>query len=220
MGVSRLVIGASSRLQHTAFSIDVIGFSHRGLYHQLFFARIVLMNETDDLRLVREVQEGSRNSFERLLVRYEKAIFNAAYRLLHDYEDAKDVTQTVFLKAFENIEHFDGNHRFFSWIYRIALNESINLCKSKRRFEAAEDTRVEQDTPEKLLSRAELGGVIQEALMSLGLEYRVVIVLRHFNDCDYREMSEILEIPEKTVKSRLFTARALLRDVLSKRGIL
>jgi RNA polymerase sigma-70 factor (ECF subfamily) len=179
------------------------------------------MDETEDLKLVRESRQGSRESFERLLIRYEKAIFNAAYRMLHDYEDAKDVTQNVFLKAFENLEYFDPKHRFFSWIYRIALNESINLCKSRRRFEAVEDTRVEErNTPEKLLSRTELGGVVQAALMSIGFEYRVVIVLRHFNDCSYQEMSEILEIPEKTVKSRLFTARALLRDILSKRGIL
>jgi len=179
------------------------------------------MDDTEDLRLVRESRQGSRESFERLLIRYEKAVFNAAYRILHDYEDAKDVTQSVFLKAFENLEYFDPKHRFFSWIYRIALNESINLCKSKTRFEAAEDIGVEeQNTPEKVLSKTELSRVVETALLSLGFEYRVVIVLRHFNDCSYREMSEILEIPEKTVKSRLFTARALLRDILCRRGIL
>lgn len=178
------------------------------------------MDDNEDLKLVQESRQGSRESFERLLIRYEKAIFNAAYRILRDYEDAKDVTQIVFVKAFQNLEHFDAKHRFFSWIYRIALNESINLCKSRRRLEAAEDTRVEENTPEKLMSKTELGGVVQAALMSLGFEYRVVIVLRHFNDCNYQEISEILEIPEKTVKSRLFTARAQLRDMLSRRGIL
>src|SRR5215472_8993385 len=127
------------------------------------------MDDTEDLRLVRESRQGSRESFERLLIRYEKAVFNAAYRILHDYEDAKDVTQSVFLKAFENLEYFDPKHRFFSWIYRIALNESINLCKSRRRFETAADIRAEeQDTPEKTLSRTELGEVVQAALMSMG----------------------------------------------------
>ena len=178
------------------------------------------MDDNEDLKLVQESRLGSRESFERLLIRHEKAVFNAAYRVLHNYEDAKDVTQNVFLKAFQNLEHFDAKHRFFSWIYRIALNESINLCKSRRRFDAAEDTRAEENTPEKLMSRTELGEVVQAALMSLGFEYRVVIVLRHFNDCNYQEMSEILEIPEKRVKSRLFTARTLLRDILGKREIL
>ena len=188
---------------------------------QLFSPCIVLMDETEDLKLVSASRQGSRDSFERLIVRYEKAIFNAAYRILHDYEDAKDVTQNVFLKAFENLGNFNDKHRFFSWIYRIALNESINLCKSRRRFEGAEDIRLEEsNTPERLLHKTELEGVVQAALMSLGFEYRVVIVLRHFNDCGYREISEILEIPEKTVKSRLFTARTLLREALSRRGLL
>jgi RNA polymerase sigma-70 factor (ECF subfamily) len=179
------------------------------------------MDDNEDLKLVRESRQGSRDSFERLLHRYEKPIFNAAYRILRDYEDAKDVTQIVFLKAFQNLEHFNGKHRFFSWIYRIALNESINLSKSRRRFDAAEDNRSEvRNTPENLLSRKELGAVVEAALMSLEFDYRVVIVLRHFNDCSYEEMGEILELPEKTVKSRLFTARTLLREILSGKGVL
>jgi len=179
------------------------------------------MDDIEDAKLVFESRQGNRESFGRLLNRYEKPIFNAAYRVLHDYEDAKDITQNVFLKAFENLDQFDSKHRFFSWIYRIAVNESINLCQSRKPLGAAEDTRVEErNTPEKLLSRKELSAVIQAALMSLGFAYRMVIVLRHFSECSYREMSEILEIPEKTVKSRLFTARGLLREILSERGIL
>jgi RNA polymerase sigma-70 factor (ECF subfamily) len=179
------------------------------------------MDDNEDLKLVCESRQGSRDSFERLLLRYEKPIFNAAYRILRDYEDAKDVAQIVFLKAFQNLEHFNGKHRFFSWIYRIALNESINLSKSRRRFDAAEDNRSEvRNTPENLLSRKELGAVVEAALMVLEFDYRVVIVLRHFNDCSYEEMGEILELPEKTVKSRLFTARTLLREILSGKGVL
>lgn len=179
------------------------------------------MNEVDDLELVRRAKQGDRESFEKLVARYERPIFNATYRVLHDYEDAKDVTQNVFLKVFENIRQFEGNYRFFSWIYRIAINEAINFIRIRKRFVAAEDNRVEEhNTPDKLLSRKELDKVVQAALMTLDFEYRVVIVLRHFNDCNYREISEILEIPEKTVKSRLFTARTLLKERLLVRGIL
>lgn len=192
-----------------------------GPINQLFLWCVVFMDDSEDLRLVSESRQGSRDSFERLLLRYERSIFNAAYRILRDSEDAKDVTQNVFLKAFQNLEHFNAKHRFFSWIYRIALNESINLCKSRRRFDGAEDTRSDVwNTPENLLSRKELGEVVQAALMSLEFEYRVLIVLRHFNHCSYQEMGEILELPEKTVKSRLFTARTLLRGILSGKGVL
>ena len=192
-----------------------------GPINQLFVWRVVFMDDNEDLKLVSESRQGNRDSFERLLLRYERSIFNAAYRILRDYEDAKDVTQNVFLKAFQNLEHFNAKHRFFSWIYRIALNESINLSKSRRRFDGAEDTRIEvRNTPENLLSRKELGEVVQAALMSLEFEYRVLIVLRHFNHRSYQEMGEILELPEKTVKSRLFTARTLLREILSGKGVL
>ena len=192
-----------------------------GPINQLFLWCVVFMDDNEDLKLVSESRQGSRDSFERLLLRYERSIFNAAYRILRDYEDAKDVTQNVFLKAFQNLEHFNAKHRFFSWIYRIALNESINLSKSRRRFDGAEDTRIEvRNTPENLLSRKELGEVVQAALMSLEFEYRVLIVLRHFNHRSYQEMGEILELPEKTVKSRLFTARTLLREILSGKGVL
>ena len=84
------------------------------------------MNEPDDIALMERCRNGDRQAFETLVVRYQKPVYNAAYRMLHNTEDARDVTQTVFLKVFENLDKYDPSHRFFSWIYRIALNESIN----------------------------------------------------------------------------------------------
>jgi RNA polymerase sigma-70 factor (ECF subfamily) len=179
------------------------------------------MDESDIERLVLESRQGSKESFEKLLTIYEKPVFNAAYRILNDYEDARDVTQSVFLKAYENLDNFDRTHRFFSWIYRIAVNESINVRKAKRPLENLENGKIEEPyTPERALSRKELDEAVQTALMSLGMDYRIAIVLRHFLDCSYRDISEILEIPEKRVKSRLFTARNLLRESLSRKGAL
>ncbi len=179
------------------------------------------MDESDVARLVSESRQGSKESFEKLLVLYEKPVFNAAYRILNDYEDARDVTQNAFLKAYENLERFDRKYRFFSWIYRIAVNEAMNARAARRPLENIENTKLkETSTPERALSRSELNDVIQAALMSLGIDYRVVIVLRHFLDCSYSEIGAILEIPEKTVKSRLFTARSLLRESLSRKGVL
>ncbi len=179
------------------------------------------MDETDAARLVLESRRGSKESFEKLLTLYEKPVFNVAYRILNDYEYARDVTQSVFLKAYENLDSFDQKYRFFSWIYRIAVNESINLRNSKRPLQNVKNERFEdQDTPERALSRMELEEVVQASLMSLEVDYRLVIVIRHFHDCTYRDISEILDIPEKTVKSRLFTARSLLRNLLSRKGAL
>ena len=179
------------------------------------------MGESDVVRLVLESRQGSGEAFEKLLTLYEKPVFNVAYRILNNYEDARDVTQNVFLKAYENLESFDPGHRFFSWIYRIAVNESINMRRAKRPCENLESAKVgERNTPEKALSQTELDEAIQAALMSLEIDYRVVIVLRHFLECSYRDIGEILGIPEKKVKSRLFTARNLLRESLSRKGAL
>ena len=80
------------------------------------------MSKTDDTKLIERCMHGDRGAFEALLVEYEKPIFNAAFRMLNNRDDARDVTQTVFLKVFENFDQFDPSRRFFSWIYRITLN--------------------------------------------------------------------------------------------------
>ena len=174
------------------------------------------MSKTDDTKLIERCINGDRKAFETLLVQYEKPVFNAAYRMLNSRDDAKDVTQTVFLKVFENFDHYDPSRRFFSWIYRITLNESINwLGKSKRleplNYEAVDDSK----SPEQEVESANVSENVQAALMSIKADYRTVIVLKHFLGCSYIEISEILEIPEKKVKSRLYSARQLLKDALT-----
>jgi len=179
------------------------------------------MDESQESQLVGEAIRGSRAAFAALLERYEKPVFNAAFRILGDFEDARDVTQSTFLKAYENLETFDEKYRFFSWIYRIAINEALNLRKTRDRLEVIEDLVAEEhDNPESAAYQTELNQSVHEGLMKLGLDYRMVIVLKHFNDFNYRDISEVLGIPEKTVKSRLFTARSILQEDLSKRGIL
>jgi RNA polymerase sigma-70 factor (ECF subfamily) len=179
------------------------------------------MTAPDDLMLIRQCLEGRREAFGDLIARHQKAVFNVALRMLKDYQDAQDLTQTVFIKAYEKLGTFKAGHKFFSWIYRMAMNEALNFIKRSRRFEefdegadyAAGDQKPAEDFEENAMSRN-----IQNALMDLRIEHRAVIVLKHFEDLSYQEIGYILDIPEKTVKSRLFTARQLLKDVMIKRG--
>lgn len=177
------------------------------------------MNEVDDAELVRRCTCGDSKAFELLLSRYEKTVFNASLRMLRNWDDAKDVTQTVFLKVFEHLEAYDPRFRFYSWIYRITLNESANLLNRRRHIEGVEDEAVASG-PEDDLGVEQFRRELQDALMTLKPDYRAVIVLNHFLELSYRQMSEVLEVPEKTVKSRLFTARHLLRERLTARGML
>ncbi|MEE9169543.1 MAG: sigma-70 family RNA polymerase sigma factor [bacterium] len=178
------------------------------------------MIEQDDAILIRQCLEGQSKSFEVLIDRYQKGIYNAAFRMLNNVQDAEDITQSVFIKAYENLNSFDFKHKFFNWIYRMAINESLNLMKQKKRFAGMEtDYASTDDSPEEMFEAAELSERIGSSLMCLSAEYRILIILRHLQDLSYREVSYILEIPEKTVKSRLFTARQIFKDVLMKRGI-
>ena len=178
------------------------------------------MNKPDDNELMQRCTKGDRQAFEILLVRYQKPVYNAAYRMLNNPDDARDVTQTVFLKVFEQLDRFDAERRFFSWIYRITLNESINwLNKSNRLASLDEDTADDSGGPDKEASNQQLSENMQAALMTISPEYRAVITLKHVLGCSYVEISEILKIPQKTVKSRLYSARQLLKDTLTKRGL-
>lgn len=155
-----------------------------------------------------------------LMDRYEKPLFNAAYRVVNDYEDAMDATQSTFVKAYQNLHTFDTSRRFFSWIYRILLNESLNIVKQRKRFDELSDgIQVGGRSPEEHLQAQETGKRVQSALMDLKTDHRVVIVLKHYQGMSYREMSEVVGVPEKTIKSRLFSARRLLKDILLRKGL-
>lgn len=179
------------------------------------------MSDAEDRRLVRDSLAGDPAAFELLVEKYEKVVFNLALGMVRAYEDAEDVTQTAFVKAYEKLETYKPSHRFFSWLYRIAVNESLNLLsRRKKRFEEVSSGIVSTEkTPEENYDDAYLDGKIRTALMVLPMDYRLVIVLRHFLQMSLREIAEILEIPDKTVKSRLFTARQRLGSILLKEGI-
>jgi RNA polymerase sigma-70 factor, ECF subfamily len=176
------------------------------------------MSEDGDGLLVQRCLRGDRAAFSGLVARYEKPVYNTALRMLRNPEDALDVSQTVFLKAFEHLADYDPRYRFYSWIYRIALNESINALHRRPPLQPFTGDEVDGDPgPEDAANREQVVRGIEDALMAISIEYRSVVVLKHVLGCSYQEMAEILGLPEKTVKSRLFTARQLLRGALFDR---
>jgi RNA polymerase sigma-70 factor (ECF subfamily) len=178
------------------------------------------MSAEDDSILVGRSLEGDRASFGVLVAKYMKPIFNLTLRMLNNRDDAADITQSAFTKAFENLRRFDRKQKFFSWLYRIAINESLNaLDKRKPTDEISENLPSLELSPDESLRKSEQQELVQKALMALTPEYRSVMVLRHFMELTYAEMSTTLGIPEKKVKSRLFSARQQLRTLLINQGI-
>ena len=174
-------------------------------------------SDADDSVLVRRCVDGDQRAFEQLLDRYEAPVFNVVLRMVHDHEDARDTTQNVFLKVFTNLDKFDPSHRFFSWIYRIAINESLNFIgkRSRREIATAAATSGAMDSGAADHRSAEAGRDLHDALARIKPDDRAAIVLKHILGCTYRDMAGILDLPEKTVKSRLYTARERLREALS-----
>ena len=174
------------------------------------------MIEKDDNELVYEVIHGSISSFEILIERYQNTIFNMVYRMVNERETALDLTQDTFIKAFEKMGSFNFNYRFFSWLYRIAANVTINHLKSQRRFESlakAERARVADEADPGTGDRSRK---LRMGLKLLRADQRMLILLKYYFGLSYGEMAETLGLPEKKIKARLFTAREKLRDELLK----
>ncbi len=180
------------------------------------------MSENVDAARVRECLAGDPEAFAALVEQYEKPVYNLALRMLRNSEDARDIAQTVFMKAYQNLSNYDPQYKFYSWIYRMAINESLNILRMRGRNAGPIDERLAEDSagPPELLAADQTREVVLEAVERLKPEHRAVIVLRYFVDRNYEDMGEILGIDAKTVKSRLYTARQLLKDQLSSHGAL
>jgi len=178
------------------------------------------MVEDQDPALVRACQAGDTRAFETLVDRYLKTILNVVQRMVKNHDDAEDITQTVFIKVYENLQGIDLRQKFFSWLYRIAVNEALNFIRRQKRTTRLEgDFAANGSTPEEAFVETEFNDQIQDSLMKLDPENRGLIVLKHLQNCSYQEMAYIMDIPEKTVKSRLYSARQLLKGILVQSGI-
>ena len=179
-------------------------------------AAVLMVDGDPDEALVARCLGGELDAFESIVHRYQRVLFNAAYRLLGDREDARDVAQAALVKAYEKLASFDPHYRFFSWIYRIAVNEAHNT-RDRRRPSAP----IAADLPDgrgrgldAAIESRERSDSVQAALLRLGPEDREVIVLRHFAEMSYAEIGGALGLAEKTVKSRLHEARQRLGRLL------
>lgn len=172
--------------------------------------------DEQDRSLVRQFLGGHREAASALVDRYQRPLFNVALRMLGNVQDAEDVTQTVFLNAFLRLGTYDPSFRFFSWIYRMTVNESLNMLKARKPTASLDDALRIHAPGAEADRAAETSDRVGKALMDLKPDDRIVVVLSHFVSFTYLEIAEVLEIPVKTVKSRLFTARERLRLALGE----
>ena len=178
----------------------------------------MIFREVEDRDLIGKARRGDVEAFNLLVSRWEKRVFNYLLRLLANREDALDVSQDVFLKAYQNLPKLDDAERFAGWLFRIAHNEAFTLLRRKRPEselpQAMQLAARPAETGNRLLPM-ELSLAVESALKSLSEDQREAVLLKVYQGFKFEEMAEILECPVSTVKSRLYTALDLLKTALS-----
>jgi len=170
---------------------------------------------------------GDRVAFGELVLRHQDRLYNTVYRLLGNADDAQDVVQDAFLNAYQSLRHFKGDSRFYTWLYRIAVNSAISLKRKHRVLLRTDLVGRDRLVPEPVdgsassqpctaLERREDERRLQAALGLLTEEHRTVLVLKEIDGRKYEEIAEILQVPIGTIRSRLHRARLELRDQLRR----
>ncbi len=180
-----------------------------------------------DFALVAKAREGDRKAFSQLVEFYQRRVYAIAFGILRSREDAWDAAQEAFVKAYKNLDRFEGTAAFYTWLYRITYNLSIDHLRSRKRrttvaldenrkLEAAlqKSGQTTADHPDDVTDRKELSKVLHEAMDKLTDKHRAIIVLREIEGLSYEEMADVLGISKGTVMSRLFHARKNLQALL------
>ena len=168
--------------------------------------------------LMKKIAAGEKEFFGELVLKHQDFIFNVVKNYVRFEEEARDITQDVFLKAYENIEKFRGDSKFSSWLYRIAYNLSINWSERKQGRETQLDDDFAETIPEppsvtdELFDKELVISRITEVIEELPLKYKVVIKLYYFEEKSYQEIADTLDIPMNTVKVQILRAREMLRQ--------
>jgi RNA polymerase sigma-70 factor (ECF subfamily) len=184
----------------------------------------------DEAAIVAQARLGDAKAFSELLRRYEGKIFRLAQHITQNREDAEDVLQEAFLKAYEHIDQFQGQSKFYTWIVRIAVNQALMKLRKRKSdrsvsldetIDTGEDTVAREiaawdENPEQQYSREEINEILSSAIDGLAPIYRAVFVLRDVDELSTEETAEALDLSIPAVKSRLLRARLQLRDKLTR----
>jgi RNA polymerase sigma-70 factor (ECF subfamily) len=183
----------------------------------------------DEAQLVAAAKTGEVSAFETLVSRYERKIFRLTQNITQNREDAEDAMQEAFLKAYEHLDNFEGNSRFYTWLVRIAVNQALMKLRKRRPNQVSLDEEIQtgEDTmprevedwgpsPEQRYAQTELSGILSQVIGELDEPFRVVFQLRDIEELSTEETAEALGLSVPAVKSRLLRARLKLRQKLNR----
>ncbi|PWK16157.1 RNA polymerase sigma factor SigW [Tumebacillus permanentifrigoris] len=180
--------------------------------------------ELMEIRIVKRAQKGDRLAFAELVELYKDKLYNLGYRMLGNPQEAEDIAQEAFLRAYKNLDKYNASHKFSTWIYRIATNLCIDRMRKKKAsysLDAEVDgieggdmyTRLSSPDlgPEDEVMRTETQREVQDAIEALPENYRAAVILKYLHDMSLQEIADVLEVPVSTVKTRIHRGREALR---------
>ena len=177
----------------------------------------------DEFAIIRQCLDGDSDRYAVLVDRYKAMVYNIAYRMLGDEDAAKDMAQESFIAAYASLREFRFGSKFSSWLYRIAVNKCRDHLRARKETvsvdEISEVARAGDRTPEQAASSHQTRDAVQQALNGLPAEYREVIVLKHIEELDYREIADILGSGVNALKVRAHRGREMLKKLLERAGV-
>ena len=189
------------------------------------------MTREEEREIIRRIKAGDTNAYEQLVLDNQKQVYNLAYKMVGNEQDAYDISQEAFIKAYNALGSFREDSKFSVWLYRLTSNLCIDFLRSRSRKPAVSLSVSDEDgeekeldiadvrfSPQELLEKKELRRAVRRGLLSLPEDYRQILLLREINGLSYAEIGQALNLEEGTVKSRIFRARKKLCTILLKDG--
>ncbi len=189
-----------------------------------------MIQEADRI-LIKDALEGKQRAYDVLIKKYRGSVYNLVHRMIENRQEAEDIVQETFIKAFNALKTFNEEFAFSTWLFKIATNNCIDTLRKRKLQTYSIDTPVQTKdgevsrdvadeiySPEQFTISGESTSIILESVESLPNKYQLVINMRHKEDRSYEEISELLKIPIGTVKARIFRAREILKRKLKERG--
>lgn len=186
----------------------------------MYTIEVVMSKKKEDYELVQEAVDGNDDAFAELLSRYKNLVYSVVLRMINDAEEANDLAQEVFIKVFKNLEKYQPEFKFSTWLIRITTNHVIDFRRKKKQDTVSIDDMIYEppnyETPESEYIDKENRSGIADAINSLPEMYKIPIVLYHQQGLSYQEIADIIGEPLSKVKNRIFRGRKMLKDYLIK----
>lgn len=188
------------------------------------------MDIKEEEKIVRQLQSGDFSNYDKIVNSYKNRIFGMAYKFTNDYDETQDLAQEVFLKVYRQVKNFRGDSKLSTWIYRISVNTCLDWKKKKNRLKSINfssmvneenkdqtiDIKDESMLPDEVILKGEDQKQVHKLIYELSDKYKTVLIMYHFNEMSYSDIASALNIPQRTVETRLYRARRMLKDKISK----